>query len=57
MEARMDDAPFVLHLDSDYLWRWYITNIAGNMIAVAGPYFHEEEARKALKVLAMPMAA
>jgi uncharacterized protein YegP (UPF0339 family) len=51
------DAPFFLHLDRDYCWRWYVTDADGKMVAVTGPYFARSEAEDAMRVCAMPMAA
>lgn len=53
----MDDAPFFLHLDSDYRWRWYVTDVSGQLVPVSQPYFNLADARQAMKALAMPMAA
>jgi hypothetical protein len=57
MEVSMDDAPFYLHLDRDYCWQWYVTNVSGKPVPVSRPYFDLAEAQQAKKVLVMPLAA
>jgi hypothetical protein len=53
----MDDALFFLHMDADYLWRWYVTDATGKSVAVSRPFFHLVEAQDAMRVFALPMAA
>jgi hypothetical protein len=53
----MDEAKLFLHLDSDYCWRWYVTDARGNRVPVSQPYFSLAEARGAVRVFAAPMAA
>jgi hypothetical protein len=57
MEVRMDDAPFFLHMDTDYLWRWYVIDATGKSVAVSRPFFHLVEAQNAMRVFALPLAA
>ena len=56
MEVSMDPTLF-LHLDADFLWRWYITDAMGNLVPVSRPYFDRAEAEEAMRAHAMPLAA
>jgi hypothetical protein len=53
----MVSAPCFLHMDSDYSWRWYITDADGALVAVSRPFFNLAEAQQVLRAYAMPLAA
>jgi hypothetical protein len=53
----MDSGLLYLHMDSDYCWRWYITDAFGKSVAVTRSYFGLAEARQAMSSYAMPLAA
>jgi hypothetical protein len=43
----MCDINPMFHMDSDYMWRWFVTDAHGNLVCVSARWFFAcEEARR-----------
>jgi hypothetical protein len=46
----MEQPKWFLHMDEDWMWRWFITNGFGQPLAVSrGAFFRREDALKNLR--------
>jgi hypothetical protein len=42
----------MFHMDADYMWRWYITNADGSLLAIsAKAFFAYEDARRDAEIV------
>ena len=43
----MCDVNPLFHMDHDYMWRWFVTDVHGNLLSIStGAFFDFEDARR-----------